>query len=38
MPMRSADVERVRALPLFKSASPRTFDTLIAGGFLPMPT
>jgi CRP/FNR family transcriptional activator FtrB len=34
MPMRSADVERVRALPLFKGALPRTFDSLIAGAFL----
>lgn len=34
MPMRSVDIERVRVLPLFKTASARTFDNLIAGGFL----
>lgn len=34
MPMRSVDVERVRALPLFSKAAPRTFDGLIAGAFL----
>jgi len=32
--MRSVDVERIQALPLFKSASPRTFANLISGGFL----
>lgn len=34
MPMRSVDIERVRALPLFSRAAPRTFDALIAGAFL----
>lgn len=34
MSVRSVDVERIRALPLFGTASPRTFDTLMAGGFL----
>lgn len=34
MPMRSVDIERVRALPLFESAAQRTFDNLISGAFL----
>ena len=34
MPMRSVDIERVRALPLFASAQARTFDSLVAGAFL----
>jgi CRP/FNR family transcriptional activator FtrB len=32
--MRNVDVERVRALPLFASAGPRTYESLIAGAFL----
>lgn len=34
MSVRSVDLERIRALPLFGTALPRTFDTLMAGGFL----
>ncbi|UTP38870.1 cyclic nucleotide-binding domain-containing protein [Phenylobacterium sp. LH3H17] len=34
MPMKSADLERVRALPLFAGASEDTFRTVTAGAFL----
>lgn len=34
MAMREADLDRVRALPMFAAASDRTFQSLTAGGFL----
>lgn len=34
MPMRESDLERVKALPLFKSCTPETFRTVTGGAFL----